>query len=1245
MTDDLGLGIMVSMKDGFTQNAGRVEASMRSLDETVAGASERMTRNMELIQQGTMVMGAGLAAMAVPVGLVASTIQTQSALAGLRSEGVKDLDAIAQAAERFTNQWSGASKAEFIGTCYEVKGALANLSDAAVGEFTSAAALTASATKASVAEMVSAFTTGYGIYKPLAAAMTDMQWARMFSGAMAQTVAAFKTTGAQMADAIKNIGAMAASAQVPLEEQLAILGQLQTTMPGAEAGTLYKAFIQKVGQGGKELGLTFTDAQGHMLGIVPILQALKQKFPDLANVAAQMQLQKAFGTDEAVKFILQMSAGMETLQGNIVGVRQAMQGGTAVTEEMARAMTSDIGSGLALAGQQTKNLAEILGNTLLPLTTPLLQGIQFVVLRMQDWARAHPGLTRAILATSLVLGGMLVVVGGGMALIGSLGLLLPGIQAGLDALGPMLAGAVGTIGASLLPVTLIIVGVIAAVWLLYQAWHTNFGGIRDVLTNAWTTIRAVFTGLFQLITSFNGMTGTMSAEIAEQLENTGLLNFVITVFQVYARVRSFLRGLWAGFSSFFGNIRAAVEPSITALVSAFRGLFIALGRVFGIVQSVKVEVAGTTGSWRRFGQTVGEILGFVGQLVATVFAGVVWVITVVVQVIRGIITVLGWLREGMTVVANYILDRWQAIGTVVRWAAGILSLVFGPALIQTGIQATIAGARITSNFLTGLRLAGSISLTRTLTQLRTMASMSWSNFTGGIRGAWTAMRLASVATVQYAAAGWRAATAIAAQAGQWIMLRARTLAGIAAMVASRIAQIASSVATGIATAATWAFNAALWANPITWIVAAVIGLIAVVILLWKNWSSVSAWLSGAWQAIKNAATAVFGWLAGFFRKWGLTILAVITGPIGLIALVIFKNWDRIKGFLGTVWGWIKNMGGAIWDGVKAGASKVVGWATTAWDGMKAGASRAWEGIKSGVSSYVNFHRGNLQLVSGIAGSTWNTIANGHGSLWDRCKLAASQAVQQISTKYPVLGTAMQAVGMTINRVWQSIRGAASSTWAAISGWATNAWTGVTTAASNAMKSIISSLTSLASLALEAGKRMMQTLADGIKSAALAPFNALKSALGKLGQLLPHSDAEIGPLATLSVSGFSLLDTLSRGIEQASQLPAQAMQRAFAFATDLASIMPPTLAPATAGTPPVRPIMPVTVRPVIPTTSSPSTHKPIRDLLELIAGKLDGLASQPAGDIVVQLDGREIARAVYRDVREQRVRRYENWSGE
>ncbi|HOF86928.1 MAG TPA: hypothetical protein PLZ36_02330, partial [Armatimonadota bacterium] len=90
-----------------------------------------------------------------------------------------------------------------------------------------------------------------------------------------------------------------------------------------------------------------------------------------------------------------------------------------------------------------------------------------------------------------------------------------------------------------------------------------------------------------------------------------------------------------------------------------------------------------------------------------------------------------------------------------------------------------------------------------------------------------------------------------------------------------------------------------------------------------------------------------------------------------------------------------------------------------------------------------------------------------------------------------------------------------------------------------------------------------------------------------------------------------------------------------------SIMPPVMATAVAGTAPsTRPITPVSVSPVLSPRTAPTAAEPVRDLLALIADKLDALATQPQGNTVVTLDGREIARAVYRDVREQRIRRYE-----
>ncbi len=607
------------------------------------------------------------------------------------------------------------------------------------------------------------------------------------------------------------------------------------------------------------------------------------------------------------------------------------------------------------------------------------------------------------------------------------------------------------------------------------------------------------------------------------------------------------------------------------------------------------------------------------------------------------VTDYGRLREGMTVVSNVFVTHWGTISSVVKWAAIVLGTIFGPALIQTGIQATIAGARIISNFVMGLQMAGSISLVRTINQIQTIVSTSWSSFIGGITGAWQAIRMAAISTAQYAVAGWRAVGALVAQGAQWVALQARSAAAMAVLLVQRGVMLAGAAATWVATVATSAFGAAMTiaTGPIGLICLAIIALIAIGILVWKNWDAIKAFLLGCWNGLKQSAVSVFTGVVSFLKAWGPTILAVILGPLGWIALAVYKNWDAIKGFLGKAWGWMKSAGGAIWDGVKAGAAAVGGWCNNAWNGIKNGASQAWEGIKSGVSAYVNFHGKNLELAKNIAVGAWGAIANGHGSLWDRCKAASSNAVSEISAQYPWLGNAMQVVGNTINGVWNSISGAAWNAWAGVKSWAINAWDGVKNAAAGALQNILTGFQNIIPNALESGKKLMESLADGIKQAAMAPFNALKAGLDKLGKLLPHSDAELGPLSMLTQSGFSVLDTMSRGIAKASHLPALAMQQAFAFGNNLPAIMPPTLAPVVASTPAIRPIMPVPVRQQQQVTTVPSNNEPIRDLLELIASKLDALGGNTPGDMVVTLDGREIARAVYRDMSERRIRNYDN----
>jgi hypothetical protein len=69
--------------------------------------------------------------------------------------------------------------------------------------------------------------------------------------------------------------------------------------------------------------------------------------------------------------------------------------------------------------------------------------------------------------------------------------------------------------------------------------------------------------------------------------------------------------------------------------------------------------------------------------------------------------------------------------------------------------------------------------------------------------------------------------------------------------------VAMRTGTLMATLAQWGLNTAMLANPFTWVAIAIGALIAVGILLWKNWDKVSAWLQQTWQSIKDKATESF----------------------------------------------------------------------------------------------------------------------------------------------------------------------------------------------------------------------------------------------------------------------------------------------------------------------------------------------------------------------------------------------------
>lgn len=425
-TNSAALNFILKLTDQVSAPLGKVKMGFNELAE----------KGQDNIRQ----MGFGLAGM-VGAGLAINE-SLQPALEMNRALGeVKSLGVAEDALQRLNNkalQFSvayGANARDFVASAYDIQSAIAGLTGEQLSSFTNASNLLAKATKADAGTITSYVGTMYGIFKTQADAMGKAEWVENLTGQTALAVQMFKTTGKDMSDAFTSIGASATSAGIGLSEQVAILGTLQATMGGAEAGTKYKAFLSGVGGAQDKLGLSFTDSQGRMLPMLDILDKLKGKFGDTLDVAESDALKKAFGSDEAVglvKLLMNDTAGLANSLdqlGKVRGLEQA--------EKMAKAMVDP----WQQFGAAVQALRIAFGQALIPLLTPLMERLTGIAGTLSRWLGLFPNIAKVL----------------GMVTLGVLGLIAA--VAGLT----ILNGVFGMLSVLASPIALIVLGLAALV--------------------------------------------------------------------------------------------------------------------------------------------------------------------------------------------------------------------------------------------------------------------------------------------------------------------------------------------------------------------------------------------------------------------------------------------------------------------------------------------------------------------------------------------------------------------------------------------------------------------------------------------------------------------------------------------------------------------------------------------------------------------------------------------------------------
>lgn len=242
-----------------------------------------------------------------------------------------------------------------------------------------------------------------------------------------------------------------------------------------------------------------------------------------------------------------------------------------------------------------------------------------------------------------------------------------------------------------------------------------------------------------------------------------------------------------------------------------------------------------------------------------------------------------------------------------------------------------------------------------------------------------------------------------------------------------------------ASVAQWAFNGAMWANPLTWIVAAIVAVVAGLVwfftqtemgreawakfteFLGEAWGNITQWATDTWARITEVWQGLPEW---FGEKWQ-AVKDKVSEVWESIKTTITEKWTAITTWFATAWEAYKAQVSANWEAVKAiftgvweaiwgivtGVwTRISTWITNAWSLFQAYVNLVWTAVKM-------IFTGQWGAIQQLIVNVWNYI-----QAWITGKWQAFQAY---------VGVVWNAIKQTFQEVWDSIKQKIQDTWDAI----------------------------------------------------------------------------------------------------------------------------------------------------------------------------------------------------------------------
>lgn len=201
------------------------------------------------------------------------------------------------------------------------------------------------------------------------------------------------------------------------------------------------------------------------------------------------------------------------------------------------------------------------------------------------------------------------------------------------------------------------------------------------------------------------------------------------------------------------------------------------------------------------------------------------------------------------------------------------------------------------------------------------------------------------------------------------------------------------LAIGVVTAAQWAWNAALAISPVTWIIAGIVALVAVIVIVatktrffqtiwgavWGFMKGVGAWFAGPFAGffvalwnklvsgfnnVKNKLTSAVNFIKAVFMAWVNLHVTIVKKIIsGATTIVNF-----VRGMPGKIRGALSSMFSPLWNGFRGFLNRIIG----GWNSLHFGipgfsfAGISVPGVNIGVPRIPYLAKGGTVLEQGLA---------------------------------------------------------------------------------------------------------------------------------------------------------------------------------------------------------------------------------------------------------------------------------------